>query len=310
MPGNCDRCGEAAVYQRRYSGETLCAACFQASIVDKTRRSINKYRLFRPRERIGVAVSGGKDSLSLLDVLARIVPAANLALHVLSIDEGIAGYRDEGLTAARAACHRLGVPQTVLSYGELFGMSLDTALARRQGWNRSACAICGPWRRRAIDLAAMRAQVDVIATAHNLDDFLQTFYLNLLTGDVDRLEWLDPLREDRPASVPRRVKPFVEIYEEELALYAYLREFPFQEVPCPHAHEGVRSQVRVFLNALERDSPGIKYTALGAAMRLTRQTEASRTRASQPCTRCGLPATGPICHACGTARLLQLNTHI
>lgn len=310
MEGACDRCEGGVVYRRRYSGESLCAGCFRTSIVDKTRRTINKYRLLHRGERIGVAVSGGKDSLSLLEVLVELAPLSAASIHALSIDEGIAGYRDEALQAATDACRRLGVPHTVLSYEDAFGMSLDTALARRGTWTATACAICGPWRRRAIDLAALNAKVDVVATAHNLDDFVQTFYLNLLTGDVERLEWLDPAREVVTTGIPRRIKPFLEIYEEELALYAYLRGFPFQEEPCPHAHEGLRTQVRAFLSGLEQRRPGIKYTALTAALRLARRAPATHERVSAQCAECGLPAAGSICQACKTVRVLQLSRQI
>ena len=115
--------------------------------------------------------------------------------------------------------------------------------------------MCGVFRRRAIDEAAVKAKVDVVATAHNLDDYVQTFMMNLLHGDVERLGWLDPSTYDDDFPV-RRVKPLTEVYEEEVALYAYLSKIPFQSASCPYMHEGLRSEVRDYLNELESKHPG------------------------------------------------------
>ena len=125
----------------------------------------------------------------------------------------------------------------VVSYSELFGFSLDQALDWKDDRDLSSCSMCGVFRRRAIDEAAVKAKVDVVATAHNLDDYVQTFMMNLLHGDVERLGWLDPSTYDDDFPV-RRVKPLTEVYEEEVALYAYLSKIPFQSVNCPYMHEG------------------------------------------------------------------------
>ncbi len=210
--GDCSRCGERPpYYTRRYSGESLCAPCFQETTVEKVRRTISKYGMLRRGERVGVAVSGGKDSLSLLKILHGLGAGGDSGLVALTVDEGVEGYRDEAIEHARGLCDELGVELVLVSYKGLFGFSLDQALDWKDPRELSSCSMCGVFRRRAIDEAAVKAKVDVVATAHNLDDYVQTFMMNLLHGDVERLGWLDPSAYDDDFPV-RRVKPLTEVY--------------------------------------------------------------------------------------------------
>ena len=293
----CSRCGRSAVFTRRYSGESLCSDCFKSSLVEKTRRTISKYKMIERGQVVGVAVSGGKDSLSLLKVLHGLSSSGGFELVVLSVDEGVAGYRDEALSHAQQLTESLGLKQLVVSYNGLFGFTLDKALAWEEGRDVSSCSFCGVFRRRAIDEAAERAGVDVVATAHNLDDYVQTFLMNLFHGDVARLGWLDPRYSDEEFPV-RRVKPFLEIYEEEIALFAYLSSIPFQSVSCPYMHEGLRSEVRDYLNKMEADHPGMKNVLLRSSLEVIERLGSSPKKPSIPCSTCGRPSSSGTCGVC------------
>ncbi len=295
--GRCGRCGSEGFYTRVYSGETLCVRCFRRSIVDRTRRTIAKYKMIRRGERVGVAVSGGKDSLALLNVLHELGGRQGWSLMALSIDEGVSGYRDEALDHAREASSRLGVEHLTLSYKELFGFTLDAALDWDEDRDVSSCSFCGVFRRRAIDIAAGRAGVDVVATAHNLDDFVQTFMMNLMHGDLSRLGWLDPAHSD-PGFPVRRVKPFMETYEQEVALFAHVSGLPFQSVSCPYMHEGLRSEVRDYLNALEAGHPGMKNVLLRSGLDVISRYERATGKGPVPCASCGEPSSGGLCNVC------------
>ena len=293
----CSRCKGKVFYTRRYSGESLCSRCFTDSVVEKTRKTIAKYGMIVRGERVGVAVSGGKDSLSLLDVLHRLSDRQGSRLVAISVDEGVAGYRDEALEHAKAAAAQLGVEHQIVSYKDLFGFSLDEALDWKDERDVSSCSFCGVFRRRAIDEAAERAKVYVVATAHNLDDYVQTFMMNLLHGDVERLGWLDPAYADDSFAI-RRVKPFMEVYEEEVALYAYQSGIPFQSVSCPYMHEGLRSEVRDYLNLMEADHPGIKNVLLKSSLDVISRYRSADGKASVPCTDCGRPSSSGLCNVC------------
>ncbi len=291
----CSRCGGKVFYTRRYSGESLCASCFRESIVEKTRKTISKYKMITRGERVGVAVSGGKDSLSLLEVLHGLLQRSDIV--ALSVDEGVAGYRDEALEHAGFLTQKLGVEHITVSYRELFGFSLDEALDWKEEREVSSCSFCGVLRRRAIDEAAERAKVSVVATAHNLDDYIQTFMMNLLHGDVARLGWLHPAYADDSFPM-RRVKPFMEIYEEEVALFAFQSGVPFQSVSCPYMHEGLRSDVRDYLNQMEANHPGIKNVLLSSSLDVISRYAGKSDKRSIPCAECGRPSSSGLCNVC------------
>jgi uncharacterized protein (TIGR00269 family) len=312
--GDCSRCGEKPpYYTRRYSGESLCAACFEETTVEKVARTISKYGMLHRGERVGVAVSGGKDSLSLLKILHKLNGGSNSGskgeLVALTVDEGVSGYRDEAIEHARALCAELGVEHVLVSYSGLFGFSLDQALDWKDERELSSCSMCGVFRRRAIDEAAVRAKVDVVATAHNLDDYVQTFMMNLLHGDVERLAWLDPSTYDEDFPV-RRVKPLTEVYEEEVALYAYLSKIPFQSASCPYMHEGLRSEVRDYLNELEAKHPGMKNVLLSSSLEVTSRLSKAdlggdRRKTTVPCANCGKPSSKGVCGVCRMTEIVR-----
>ena len=293
----CDKCENGAVYVRKYSGQHLCSRCFSESILRKTAKTISRYNMIDNGERICVAVSGGKDSLALLHVLVEMSKSHNFGIVAATIDEGIPGYRDEALGIVESYCRVLGVEHRVYSYEDIFGLGLDEALQRRDGGSTTSCSICGTLRRKAIDHAAMDLGAETVATAHNLDDTLQTFLINMIAGDTKRIGWMDP---DAPASRSRRIKPFCEIYESEIVFYAFVNDIPFQTEPCPHMNEGIRTELREFLNRLEESHNGIKANMYGSVMKISRVVRDSEyaDMKRRICLTCGRECTSRICSAC------------
>jgi len=218
----CDKCENQAAYTRKYSGQKLCSQCFSNSIVRKTAKTISKYKMIQHSDLVAVAVSGGKDSLALLKIIHEMASTHHFKIIVITIDEGIAGYRNEALEIVEKFCSELNVKHKVYSYKDLFELTLDEALELRDNEKTSSCSICGTLRRRAIDYAAKDVGANVIATGHNLDDTLQTFVINMLSGDTTKIGWMDP---DTSKNSLRKIKPFCEIYESEIVFYAFTNDF-------------------------------------------------------------------------------------
>lgn len=309
----CSKCQKAeSAYHRAYSGEYLCKKCFVRSIEDKAARVISKYSMIGYGDRVAVGVSGGKDSLSLLYVLKKLFeqhPNNGNELVAVTIDEGIKGYRDESLQIVKDFCAQLGVESKVLSYKSLFGVDMDEAMVLRPSEKMSSCSMCGTFRRRAIDIAAETVDADVVATAHNMDDQLQTFMINLLAGDVERIGWIYP-EPVQYASGMKKIKPLIEIYEYEIAFYALQREIPFQSEECPYMNESIRTDLREFFNRMEKEHPGIKMNAYNSMMKV------SKTLRNMPsgeegrkCSVCGRDSTGEVCSVCKTVSVLTQSSN-
>ena len=291
----CTKCNKrTSIYYRPYSGERLCAECFKGSIRERVERTISRFDMFEHDSRIAVGVSGGKDSLGLLHILVEIeerFPRSELI--AVSIDEGVKGYRDEAIAIANEFCERLGVEHCVLSFEDLFGLTMDGIASEPR--ELTPCSYCGVLRRRALNEAALNLEADRLATAHNLDDMAQTALLNILRGDLNSLANIDPGGMSHSGFV-RRVKPYCEVPERESALYAYLEGFRFQELPCPYASEAMRNDIRGFVNRMEAKRPGTKFIVYRTALRLIPNV-GERDVAGQ-CSVCGEPTTGKICRVC------------
>jgi cytoplasmic tRNA 2-thiolation protein 1 len=311
----CSKCKKAeSVFHRQYSGEYLCKNCFLRSIEDKAARTISMYSMINYGERVAVGVSGGKDSLSLLyvlKVLFELHPNNCNELVAVTIDEGINGYRDESLQIVKDFCSQLRLENKVFSYKSLFGMDLDEAMALRPSEKMSSCSICGTLRRRALDIATETVGADIVATAHNMDDQLQTFMINMLAGDVERIGWIYPEAVQYANNNMKKVKPFIEIYEYEIAFYALQRGIPFQTEECPYMNESIRTDLREFFNRLERSHPGIKYNTYKSMMKVSKSLRSLPYSAeSKNCSKCGRNSTGSICSACNIVGLLTSNKQI
>ena len=300
----CDRCENQAAYTRKYSGEKLCSECFSNSILRKTAKTISKYNMIKHDELVAVAVSGGKDSLALLNIINQMAATHNFRIKAITIDEGIPGYRNEALEIVEAFCTKLNIEHKVFSYKELFDLTLDEALDLRGEEKTSSCSICGTLRRRAIDHAAKDIGADVIATGHNLDDTLQTFVINMLSGDTTKIGWMDP---DTSTNTLRKIKPFCEIYESEIVFYAFTNDIPFQTEPCPHMNEGIRTEIREFLNSLESKHSGIKNNLYQSIVKVSQIVKNTNHKQKIICIKCGNECTGEICSVCNMVLKLKEN---
>ncbi|MFZ8908324.1 MAG: TIGR00269 family protein [Nitrosopumilaceae archaeon] len=301
---NCDRCQNPIAYTRKYSGEKLCSDCFSNSILRKTAKTISKYKMIQNDELVAVAVSGGKDSLALLKIMNQMAANHNFRIKVITIDEGIPGYRNEALDIVEKFCEELNVDFKVYSYKKLFELSLDEALDLRESEKTSSCSICGTLRRRAMEYAAKDIGANVIATGHNLDDTLQTFVINMLSGDTSKVGWMNP---DTSGNTLRKIKPFCEIYESEIVFYAFTNNIPFQSEPCPHMNEGIRTEIREFLNSLENQHSGIKNNLYQSILKVSQVVKDSNQKQKGVCEKCGSECTGTTCSVCNMVLKLKEN---
>ncbi len=297
----CSKCGQDAVYLRRYTAERLCKACLVQTTADRVRKTINRNKMLEANDRIIIAVSGGKDSAVLLDIMHRIernYPGSELI--PLTIDEGIKGYRDESLGAARKLTEVLGLKLEVRSFHDMFGMALDEIVnTRAEGKPLGACSYCGVLRRRAINTAALELQADVVATGHNMDDEAQTVVMNIMRGDGLRIGRTNRPRSSAIQGFIPRIKPIIELSERDVVAYAHHLNLPYHDIPCPYASEAYRNDIRLFLNEMEHKRPGTLTAILRSGESISEALlQKPRKRVTSTCSQCGFPTTADICKAC------------
>ena len=298
----CSACkSRSAFFSRIYSGESLCKKCFMDSIESKVKNTINKYKMFRFDDKIAVALSGGKDSLSLLHILSKTEEKQqNSSIIAVIVDEGIKEYRDEALKIAISNCKQLGVEYKIVSFVDLYGLTLDEIIARRKSNDKlSSCAFCGVLRRKAINYAARLVNANKVATGHTLDDEVQTILLNIFHGDSSKLIKGRPVSEAIHPCFVQKVKPLCEIPEKECALYAYVKNIQFQDIPCPYASEALRNDVRSMLNFIEQKHAGTKFTVFKTMEKIRSSlNQLGKQKFFRNCSRCGEPASSDLCKAC------------
>lgn len=242
--------------------------------------TIERFSLVGARESICVAASGGKDSLALLYILNK-----HYSVDALSVDEGIAGYRDISLFDLKEFCKKYAVPLKIVSFEDLGAKRLDEQDPDHP------CSVCGVLRRKA--LMKYSRGYDVIATGHNLDDEAQTVLMNLLRNQTHLLARQGP-RTPPSEGIAARIKPFYLTPEREVRAYCLLMNITTNFAECPNVVKSFRWKVGEALNDLEVARPGAK---LSIVEHLLSQTFVD-DHDSVVCTRCGGPASGKLCRAC------------
>ncbi|WFO76073.1 TIGR00269 family protein [Desulfurococcaceae archaeon MEX13E-LK6-19] len=303
---NCSICGKPAVYISRVGGKAYCMKHFLEYFDKKVRRTIRKYRMFGEKEHIIVAVSGGKDSLSLLHYLVRLskrVPGWKIS--ALLINEGIAGYREETIKDFLRVVNELGVEYRIVRFKDEIGYTLDemVKIGKEKKLPYLPCSYCGVFRRYLLNKAAREMGGTVLATAHNLDDIVQTYIMNIIQNNWDRVARLSPVLDNRkhPGFI-RRVKPFYEILEKETTLYSILNNLYPKFTECPYAQYSMRWIIRKYINEMEEKYPGTKYSLLRSLLTiiniLNRGQETYGKEEIMTCKICGSPSSHEICRAC------------
>jgi uncharacterized protein (TIGR00269 family) len=252
----CKKCGAKASVNMRQHRLALCKEHYLEWVPEQTERFIKKYTMFTHDEKILVAVSGGKDSLSLWEILIRLGYQADGFYIGLGIDEGI-NYSHESQRLAEKFANENNLTLHIVDIEKEYGLPIP-AMAERshRGYNKP-CAVCGLVKRHEMNRIARDLGYDVLATGHNLDDEAAVLFGNTLSWASDFLLRQGPVL---PASegLARKVKPLCRFYEREMAAYALVRGIEYIYEECPFAVGATSIYYKELLNRLEADRPGAK----------------------------------------------------
>ncbi len=301
----CRKCGQKASVNMRHHKLALCREHYLEWLPEQAERFIKKYHMFSPDERILVAVSGGKDSLSLWDILVRLGYRADGLYIGLGIDGGIR-YSSESHRLAQKFADENHLTLHVVDVQQEYGQPIPVLSEITLRGHRKPCAVCGLTKRHVMNRIARDLGYDVLATGHNLDDEAAVLFGNTLSWSVEYLLRQGPVLPAAPG-LARKVKPLCRFYEREMTAYALLRGIQYIYEECPYAVGSTSIYHKEILNKLENDRPGAKLTFyltfLEARRRGLFAEQADLQQPLHACSNCGQPTSAP--GLCSFCRLIE-----
>lgn len=293
-PLRCKRCREPAIVELRQHNAGFCQPCFLEYFRRQVGRAVDKEHMFTAEERVLVAVSGGKDSLALWEVLHGLgydTEGLHLAL-------GIGAYSSGSRQKCEAFAARLGRPLHIVDLAEE-GASIPTLTAVTR---RPACSACGTAKRHHFDRVAFERGFPVLATGHNLDDEAARLFGNVLRWQVAHLAKQHPVLRPNHERFVRKVKPLFRTTEYETAVYCVLQGIDYVVEECPNSVGATQLLYKDLLNRLEAEAPGSKLSFVQEFLR--QAYPRFREETHEPpgtCPRCGMASFD---EECGYCRLL------
>tara|TARA_Y100000034_G_C6897307_1_gene414015 strand:- start:2114 stop:3028 length:915 start_codon:yes stop_codon:yes gene_type:complete len=294
----CKNCKIKPVIKLTNNDVELCRTCFIRYFEKKAMKTIRQFKLLEHGDHVVVGVSGGKDSLSVLYLLKKLMDKMKISVTALLIDEGIKGYRDKSVDDAKKFCEEHDINLKIYSYEKKLGKSLDKM--KEENKDVIACSMCGVFRRKLLNEGARELKADKLATGHNMDDEAQSIFMNQIKNNMPLSARLGPItgvKKDK-RFVPR-IKPFYLLTEKEVGVYAFLKGFISKFNECNYCGEAFRFQIRDRLNDLEEKYPGSKNGIVNSFLEvLPVLKEKYKGMTINSCKNCGEPTSSEICTAC------------
>jgi uncharacterized protein (TIGR00269 family) len=291
----CRKCGGRAALELRRHNTALCAEDYLDFFRHQVRETIRRWKMLRLAEPVLVAVSGGKDSLALWDVLL----GDGYRATGLYLDLGIADYSRRSRAACEAFAAARAARLQVVSVRDAMGAAIPEV---RGATRRPTCSACGLSKRYLMNRTAVETGFPVVATGHNLDDEAATLLGSTLRWDTSSLARQTPVLDATHDKLVRRVKPLFRSSERETAAYAFLRGIDYVVEECPFAHGATSITHKEALDRLEDASPGSKAMfLLNYLDRVRPLFQAQESVRLTECGRCGQATTGEVCAFCKLA---------
>lgn len=302
----CRKCGSKASVNMRQHKLALCKGHFLDWMPEQTQRFIKKYEMFTQHEKVLVAVSGGKDSLALWDILVRLGYQADGLYIGLGIDGGF-GYSSESHRLTQKFADEHGLILHVVDVNEEYGQPIPVLADITHRGKGRPCSVCGLTKRHVMNRIARDLGYAVLATGHNLDDEAAVLFGNTLNWQSDFLLRQGPVLRESPG-LARKVKPLCRFYERDMTAYALLRGIEYIYEECPYAVGSTTTYYKELLNQLETERPGTKLAFFVKFLEARKQglfgePVEGPTMELYPCPNCEQPTSSS--GLCSFCRLIQ-----
>lgn len=278
---------------------------FLDCVEKRIKNTIKKFNLFSKKDKIGVAVSGGKDSTVCLYILKKL----GYNITAITVDAVIGNYTKQNLENLRSICKKYNVKLKEISFRNEFGSSLCylKSILKSKGYPMQSCALCGVLRKYLLNKYARNLKFNCLATGHNLDDEAQSFVMNLFRNDIRSMQRQGPITGiGKNKKFVKRVKPLYFIREKEAEKYSKLMNFPVNYGRCPCSTDAFRRQFKDGLTQLEKKYPNAKNNIIDFFLNnINQNKKINREIKINSCSLCGEPSKDKICRACQMISLLR-----
>ena len=299
----CRTCGQKAAINMRQHKLSLCRQHYLEWLPNQVERFIRKYHMFTKYDRVLVAVSGGKDSLALWDILWKLgYQTEGVYIH-LGI-QGDDAYSDQSMNYAQQFANLREIKLHVVDIKKQYAESIPEISLRTKRGREKPCSVCGLIKRYILNQTAVNEYFDVLVTAHNLDDETAILLANTLDWSLDHLARGEPVLPKTPG-FSKKAKPFCRIYEREAAAYTILSGIEFVREECPYSVGNKQLFHKKHLNEWEDESPGtklrfyLKYLAALEKGAFPKRQDSAENLRHQLCPNCGYPtSTDGLCAFC------------
>ncbi|MBW2973324.1 TIGR00269 family protein [Candidatus Woesearchaeota archaeon] len=272
---------------------------FVKKFEQKVKNTIKKFKLISPKDKILVAVSGGKDSTTVLYLLNKF----GYDIEAVTVDVGVGDYSEVNLKNLKAFCAEKNIKLHKLSFIKNFNCSIDQIqpLLKKKGINLRSCAVCGVLRRYLINKFVRKAKATKVATGHNASDEAQVYLMNVLKNKQELNSRLGPMPGlIRSKLFVPRIKPLYLITEDDVERYSKIMNFPVKYGRCPCAHDAYRNYIRNFLNDYKKTNPDVHLNIVRNFLKELPGLKKRFATKKKPnvCAKCGEPAKEKICRTC------------
>jgi len=267
------------------------------NISSQIKNTIKKYKLCNKKDKLLVALSGGKDS----SVVAYILHKLGYKLQGFHINLGLGDYSKKCEKAVKKLCKQLNVNLHIYDFKKNNGSSmcyLRTVIQSKKALKN--CAICGVIKKWIINKEARRLKVNKIVTGHHLDDEAQTFFLNILKGAPELSVNTGPItRNIKNKKFIPRIKPLFYILEKDIKKFSKKQKLPVVYEKCPCAIDSYRIQIREFFKII---SDKEKKNIIKNFLKIQKKIKKTNSKINY-CENCGEPSRNKICKRCELLRI-------
>ncbi len=316
----CDKCEKESVITLTYGPHKFCEKHFVDFFENRIRKTIRKYNLIAPQEKLLIALSGGKDSTVILFILAKYYIKGR-EIEAIIIDEGVKGYREKAVKTAIENCKKLGIKYHLIEFKKEFGLTNDELMPVLENNPKlgGTCSFCGVLRRNIMNKYAKKLNCQKLVTGHNLDDETQSFVMNVFNNDYERMKRMGAQAGIiKHTGFVKRIKPLYETPEKEIIAYCAFKNIKhYSEECCPYSYTAKRNEYREMLNTFEDRFPGTQYSILRFYENIKNDIKSINEKENKnekqknesvlrECKTCSEPTERELCKACEMIEKIKL----